>query len=341
MSRLLTRAKCRLNAATHRMYTMPVLVLMPHSRCNCRCVMCDIWRANKNRKELSEADLQPHIDDLKRLGVEQILLSGGEALMHSNLWRFIRQIEPLGARITLLSTGLLLERNAENVLRWCDDVIVSLDGSRAVHNAIRNVPRAYERLQEGVAALKAKDDTFPVTARCVLQKDNFRDLPNIIDSARTLGVDQISFLAADVSSEAFNRPGGWPEERVETVALSAPEVAEFKAILERCFETHAEAFQSGFVAETPAKLKSLVQYYRALLGEGDFAPVQCNAPWVSAVVEADGAVRPCFFHESYGNIREGPLGSILNGPRAVAFRRQLDVQKNPVCRRCVCSLNYR
>ncbi len=341
MPRLLTRAKIRLSAATHSMYAMPVLVLMPHSRCNCRCVMCDIWRANKNRQELSETDLQPHIDDLKRLAVEQILLSGGEALMHSNLWRFIRLIEPLGARITLLSTGLLLARNADNVLRWCDDVIVSLDGSPAVHNAIRNVPRAYERLQQGVAALKAKDDAFPVTARCVLQKDNFRDLPNIIDSARTLGVDQISFLAADVSSEAFNRPGSWPVERVETVALSAREAAEFEAILERCFETHAEAIQSGFVSESPTKLKSLAQHYRALLGDGDFAPVQCNAPWVSAVVEADGAVRPCFFHKSYGNIREAPLGSILNGPRAVAFRRGLDVQKNPVCRRCVCSLNYR
>ena len=148
MPRLLTRAKTRLNVATHRMYAMPVLVLMPHSRCNCRCVMCDIWRANKNRQEISEADLQAHIDDLKTLGVKQILLSGGEALMHSNLWRFIRALEPLGARITLLSTGLLLERNADNILRWCDDVIVSMDGSPAVHDAIRNVPRAYERLQQ-------------------------------------------------------------------------------------------------------------------------------------------------------------------------------------------------
>ncbi len=89
MSRLLTRAKTRLNAATHRMHAMPILVLMPHSRCNCRCVMCDIWRANKNRQEISEADLQAHIDDLKTLGVEQILLSGGEALMHSNLWVYL------------------------------------------------------------------------------------------------------------------------------------------------------------------------------------------------------------------------------------------------------------
>jgi hypothetical protein len=25
---------------------LPLLMLYPHSRCNCRCVMCDIWRAS-------------------------------------------------------------------------------------------------------------------------------------------------------------------------------------------------------------------------------------------------------------------------------------------------------
>jgi hypothetical protein len=32
------------------------------------------------------------------------------------------------------------------------------------------------------------------------------------------------------------------------------------------------------------------------------------------------------------------LLEILNGDAAVAFRRQLDIPNNPVCRKCVCSL---
>ncbi|MEO5998836.1 MAG: SPASM domain-containing protein [Chitinophagaceae bacterium] len=28
---------------------------------------------------------------------------------------------------------------------------------------------------------------------------------------------------------------------------------------------------------------------------------KCNAPWVSTVIEADGTVTPCFFHEAIRN----------------------------------------
>jgi Fe-coproporphyrin III synthase len=68
------------------------------------------------------------------------------------------------------------------------------------------------------------------------------------------------------------------------------------------------------------------------------API-CNAPWVSAVIEADGAVRPCFFHRSLGNIHERTLIEILNGETAVDFRQRLDILNNPVCQKCVCSLH--
>ena len=56
----------------------------------------------------------------------------------------------------------------------------------------------------------------------------------------------------------------------------------------------------------------------------------CNAPWTSAVIEADGAVRPCFFHRSIGTLKSGEdLKTILNGPAAREFRSTLDVQSNP------------
>jgi MoaA/NifB/PqqE/SkfB family radical SAM enzyme len=41
---------------------------------------------------------------------------------------------------------------------------------------------------------------------------------------------------------------------------------------------------------------------------------RCNAPWVSAVLETDGTVRPCFFHEPIGNAREESLAAVINGP---------------------------
>jgi len=41
---------------------------MVHSRCNCRCVMCDIWKTSESR-ELTLTDLQPHLDSFRDLGV--------------------------------------------------------------------------------------------------------------------------------------------------------------------------------------------------------------------------------------------------------------------------------
>ncbi|HEY8742025.1 MAG TPA: radical SAM protein, partial [Chloroflexota bacterium] len=159
----------RLNQLTHRLSSIPILVLMPHSRCNCRCVMCDIWKANRAGQELSVEDLSPHLAALRRLHVRRVVLSGGEALMHSNLWGLCALLKELDVKITLLSTGLLLQRHAPEVIRWCDDVTVSLDGSRAIHDSIRNIPRAYDRLAAGVAALRALQPSLRITARCVLQ----------------------------------------------------------------------------------------------------------------------------------------------------------------------------
>ena len=71
------------------------------------------------------------------LGVEWVVLSGGEPLMHSDLFRLCRMLRAMGIRITLLSSGLLLKRNARAIVEHVDEVIVSLDGPEAVHDAIR------------------------------------------------------------------------------------------------------------------------------------------------------------------------------------------------------------
>ncbi|HKI02510.1 MAG TPA: radical SAM protein [Thermoanaerobaculia bacterium] len=317
---------------------LPILILYPHSRCNCRCLMCDIWR-DRGREEISAADVAGWLAEWRSLGVQRVVLSGGEALLHSHLWDLCALLREAGIGITILTTGLLLARDAERLASCCDDVVVSLDGPREVHDRIRNVPRAFDRLAEGVAALRAAGGGVAISGRCTVQRANFRELRATVAAARSLGLDRLSFLAADVSSEAFNRPGGWNPKRASEVALDRDDLpilaAELDALAVDCTD--------GFLAESPAKLRRrLLQHFAALLGEGDFAPVDCNAPWVSAVVEADGTVRPCFFQPPLGNLREREsLGAILNSPKAIAWRQDLDTRTDPVCRRCVCSLALR
>lgn len=329
----------RANAWTSRLRRVPVMILMPHSRCNCRCVMCDIWKANRNGTSISEEQLSGLMGDFRRLQVEWVVLSGGEPLMHPNLWALCSLLKTLPARITLLSTGLLLPKHAEAIARHCDEVVVSLDGSRTVHDRIRAIPDAFDKLAEGVAALRASGARYPILGRCVLQRLNFDDLPNIITAAREIGLDHISFLAADTSSTAFNRPDGWSTDRTSEVRLSPEETQRFADVLEETLDRQSDAFASGFVTESPARMRSIVAYYRAANGQEPFPKVTCNAPWVSAVVEADGTVRPCFFHRALGNIRDRSIAEILNSPDAIEFRRRLDVQRDDVCRRCVCTVH--
>src|SRR3954467_1498684 len=111
-----------LNHTTNRLFEIPVLVLMPHSRCNCRCVMCDIWKGNQEKKEITIEALEKHLASFRKLNVKRVALSGGEALMHSNLWRFCELLHSAGIKISLLSTGLTLMQHAREIVRHCDDV---------------------------------------------------------------------------------------------------------------------------------------------------------------------------------------------------------------------------
>lgn len=315
----------------HALESLPVLVLYPHSRCNCRCVMCDIWKT-ETAEEISAEELERHLIDMASLKVEWLVFSGGEPLMHSDLFRLSALACRRGIRTTVLSTGLLLSRYAKQIVESVDDIIISLDGPREVHDAIRRVAGAFDLLAAGVRAL---GPDFPVAARCTVQRANFSKLRETVNVARSLGVRSISFLAADVSSTAFNRPNGWPSEKQASVAPAAGEIPFLEAEIEALIQQEQD---SEFVLESPEKLRRIVRHFRVHHGLVEPEAPRCNAPWVSAVVEADGAVRPCFFHPPIGNAKKQNLAQVINGPRAIEFRSALQVAENPVCRRCVCSL---
>lgn len=313
-------------------------MLMPHSRCNCRCVMCDIWKANHEKRELSVEWLEKHADSFEALGVREVVLSGGEALMHSNLWNFCAVLRRKKMRMVILSTGLLLEKNAAKIIANLDEVIVSLDGSAETHDRIRNIPHGFEKISRGVGAIKKIDPSFRITARSVVQRENYSDFANTIRAAKAMGLDAISFLAADVSTVAFNRYEGWSGERVSEVALSAEEARDFERLLRESFVVLKEDYDTGFIVESPEKIMRIANYYNAINGNGSFPQPVCNAPWVSAVIESDGSVMPCFFHKPYGNIYENDFAAIINSEGAIKFRKSLNVKEDPVCRKCVCSL---
>lgn len=320
--------------------TLPILVVHAHSSCNCRCIMCDIWKTREHKK-FGVSDLEPQLDSIRRLGVRWIVFSGGEPLLNPELSVVSSILRKEGIRLTLLTTGLLLRKYAADVALKFDDVIVSLDGPPRIHDEIRRVDNAFAILKEGIRALREKRNDIRVTARSTVQKANHSCLWETALAAKDMHLDAISFLAVDLTSPAFNRSLVWPVSRQTELALSLSEIAALETEVESLICNGEREFGPSFITESPAKLRRLARHFRAQLGlERPQSPV-CNAPWVSAVVETDGTVRPCFFHESIGNLQGTTLEAVINGAKARSFRENLDISSNSICRKCVCSLNYR
>src|SRR5512141_1235166 len=121
------------NTCLHRVERIPVLIIHAHNRCNCRCVMCDIWK-NTASREFTLQDLEKLMPGIRQMGVEWVVFSGGEPLMNHQLPEIAGRVRQLGGGVTLLSTGLLLHRFAREAAECFDEVIVALDGPPAVHD---------------------------------------------------------------------------------------------------------------------------------------------------------------------------------------------------------------
>src|SRR3954454_18212382 len=112
---------------TNKIGSLPIVILMPHSACNCKCSMCDIWKGNKNVKQLTEGDVSNLMATLKKLGTKQVVMSGGEALLNPNFFRLCAILKTENIHLTLLSTGLTIARNVNQLVQYVDEVIVSID----------------------------------------------------------------------------------------------------------------------------------------------------------------------------------------------------------------------
>ncbi len=324
------------------LHTLPILVLYLTDGCNSRCATCDIWRSPRRNMRLELAEKLAA--EAGALGLRWAVLSGGEAMQHPDWPQIAGLFRARGARTILLTNGLLLRKQAADVIEAIDEVVVSLDaGNEATYEAIRGVD-GYDLVLAGIRAVRAGG--VPVTTRTTLQRANFRQLPAIIRAAKAAGATGISFLTVDVSNPfAFGpRFDGLAvpvvnEHEPATAALTAPDVAEFEALLTDVEGEFAPDFASGLIHESPAKLRRMAGYFRALSDAAPFPPVRCNAPHISAVVEVDGTLRPCYFLPEMSRLqRGGKLADALNSPDALELRRAYRHGERPECARCVCPL---
>lgn len=342
-----------LNLVGDRLRTLPVLVLYVTDGCNSRCATCDIWRSPRRNMRMELVDAL--VEDARRLGVRWVVLSGGESMQHPDWTGIAGKFRSVGARAILLTNGLLVRKQSDAVIASVDELVVSLDGgTAATYDAIRGVD-AFDLVLGGIAAVRAGG--LPVTTRTTVQRANFREIPQIIDAAKRADTSHISFLTVDVSNPFAFGPrfsadtslplvasmgqGAPAEHGPPAAALTREECDELDEVLDRIERDYSADFASGRIAESPAKLRRMVGYFRAILGDGTFPAVRCNTPHTSVVVEVDGSLRPCYFLPTMGRAQAADgarLTDAVNGEAALALRRAFRAGERQECAACVCPL---
>lgn len=308
------------------------MTLYATERCNSRCVSCDYWR--HGRIHLSLDTVTRLLPDLANLGTQVVLLSGGEPLINPE-WPVIAELlKSQGLQVWLLTSGLSLAKHANRVAEMFDSVTVSLDGTKpATYAAIRGLD-AFDKVCDGIRAVAAEG--LAPSLRVTVQKANYRELPAFVELAKELGARQVSFLAVDVANpHAFARTSAASKD----LALSPDDLIPLQDCLTAMESAYAADFRSGFIAESPRKLRLILEYFAAVRGLGSFPAVRCNAPEFSAVVNANGRVQPCFFISGPSELStsEG-LARAVDHDAMRALRSAIADGERHECKTCVCSM---
>jgi Fe-coproporphyrin III synthase len=263
-----------------------------------------------------------------------VALSGGEPLLHPEWAQIAQLLKSRGLELWLLTSGLSLAKHAHRASALFDAITVSLDGTnRETYAAIRGLD-AFDKVLEGIRA--AASFGVAPSIRVTLQRANYRQLPMFVDLARAVGARQVSFLAVDVANpHAFGRVDDFSSD----LALRVEDLPVFEGLVRSMEVEYAESFRSGFIAESPLKLRRILQYFSAVCGREAFPPVRCNAPEFSAVIGANGRVQPCFFIPGPpGADAWDDFGAALDSDGMAALRDKIRAGKRPECGSCVCSM---
>src|SRR5215467_13640576 len=188
--------------------------------CNLRCIHC---RASATELS-SPSDLPTRraleiIDQIAETANPILVLSGGEPLYRSDIFQLARYATDKGLRVALATNGTLVTKDVARMIvdSGVKRVSVSLDGADALtHDAFRGIPGAFDAAVYGLRNLKSLG--MSVQINMTIARHNARQLPQVLDLARSLGADALhTFLlvpvgcGVDIAAEQMVAPEEYEE----------------------------------------------------------------------------------------------------------------------------------
>jgi MoaA/NifB/PqqE/SkfB family radical SAM enzyme len=165
------------------------------SYCNLNCVYCEDFGLRRNRHmrdALLPLQSACKVLDVLRTGTENLVLSGGEALLHPDIEAITAHAARLRFRqIVLITNGLLLPRR-EGVLPHLSRLVISLDSlDRAAWDRVLDRgPGMAERIIatiERYAGLQ-EHHGYRLAVNCVVMPDTVKMARQVIEFCMQLGV---------------------------------------------------------------------------------------------------------------------------------------------------------
>ena len=215
----------------------------------------------------------------------------------------------------MITNGSMLDKCAEDLVNaGLDELNLSLDGSKDLHDQIRGLPGLFERITNGLKEVnrikKERGLAKPIiNLQCTIVKDNYRRLDELLEVAGDVGADSLTFhnlifLGRNIVEEqkAYDKVLGCSSSNWEGFVFDPeiePEVLYSKI---REIMTRKHRFMIDFYPNF--SLKGLKDYYENPAYLPSEYPAKCLSPWMTAYIFPNGEILPCLnFDYSYSAIR--------------------------------------
>lgn len=148
-----------------------VLIALTY-QCNSRCIMCNIWKM-KPKNELTFDEWEFMVSDPLFSNIKALDITGGESTLTADFSKKIElflQKMPKIQTMTIVSNGFstkLIIKRVKEVLKLLEprgitlNVSISVDGTAKMHESIRRIPRAFEKVKNTIFELKKLNLTYP------------------------------------------------------------------------------------------------------------------------------------------------------------------------------------
>ncbi len=316
--------------------TGPVVIWNLLRRCNLTCKHCYATSADHDFEgELSTPRIYGVMDDLKSFGVPVLILSGGEPLLHPDIFEIAARAKSMGFYVGLSSNGTLIDDN--NIGRIAeidfDYVGISLDGMRDIHDRFRRRQGAFDEALRGVRL--CREAGIRVGLRFTLTQDNHQDLPALLNLMKDEDVDKFYLSHLNYAGRGNRNRKDDAHARMTRDAM--------ELLIKTCLEHIATGRESEFVTgNNDADSVFLLHWVRQNLPEAAAQLEVMLKRWggnASGVnisnIDNRGMVHPdtMWWDYSLGSVRERPFSQIWQDV-SDPLMRGLKMDNRPLEGRC-------